>query len=59
VHEDSQFFGSLTVKVKAERLTLECLTVSEEHNSQTYNFVWCKTEGLPTNFAPNFIFLTS
>jgi hypothetical protein len=23
------------------------------------HFVWCKTEGLPTNFAPNFIFLTS
>jgi hypothetical protein len=36
VQEDSQFFGSFTVKMKAERLTLECLTASEEPNSQTY-----------------------
>jgi hypothetical protein len=36
VQEDSQFFGSFAVKMKAEIFTLECLTASEEPNSQTH-----------------------
>jgi hypothetical protein len=41
VQLDSQFFGSFIVKVKAERLTLECLTASEEPNSQMYIILYC------------------